>query len=205
MKIAVIGACGRTGKIVCQQALKRGHKVNGLSRDKCGNLGIDFVIGDGLNETDVAKAIKGCDAVISVVGHIKLKEVNTQTRVIKNVIYAMDKHGVKRVVSLTGSGVRIAGDNVSLTDRALNVPLKMVDKSRVTDGINHYHALKRSDLDWTVLRVLKLTNQNKTEDYLLTSGGPAKTTISRKTAAKILVDIAEDNQWIKAAPVVTKK
>lgn len=205
MKIAVIGACGRTGKLVCKQAAKRGHIVVGLSRNKCGNLDIHFVIGDALNKKDVDKAIKGADAVISAVGHIKLNEKQTQTKIIKNVIESMDKHSVKRVVSLTGSGVRVQGDRVSLLDRALNIPLKMVDKSRVTDGINHYHALKRSDLDWTVLRVLKLTGQNKTEDYLLTSGGPAKLTITRKTVAKILVDLAEDNQWIKAAPVVTKK
>jgi hypothetical protein len=117
----------------------------------------------------------------------------------------MEKHGVDRIISLTGSGVRIKGDRVSLLDRALNIPLKIVDKSRIDDGIKHYHVLKSSKVNWTMLRVLKLTNQNKTEDYILTSGGPAKLTISRKTVAKIMVELAEKDEWQKASPVVTKK
>lgn len=205
MKIAVIGACGKTGRLVCQQAAKKGHKVIGLSRNKCAIKGVHFIIGDALVMADVERAVKGCDVVISAIGHVKLKETDTQTQSIKNVLKAMDKYGVKRIISLTGSGVRIKGDKISLLDRSLNLPLKIVDKSRIEDGINHYHALKNSKSDWTMLRVLKLTSQNKTEDYTLTSGGPAKLTISRKTVAKIMVELAEKNEWLKAAPVVTKK
>jgi putative NADH-flavin reductase len=205
MKIAVIGACGRTGILVCKEAINKGHDIVGLARSECTDLKIEFALGDALKLDDIEKAIKGCDVVISVIGHVKLREYNTQTIAIKNIIKAMNNQNIKRIISLTGSGVRVKGDKISLIDRSLNIPLKIVDKSRIQDGIDHYNCLTSSNLNWTVLRVLKLTNQDKIVPYKLTAGGPAKMFVSRATVAKILVYLAESNDWSKSAPVVSIK
>lgn len=203
MKIAVIGACGKTGKLVCQEAINRGHEVFGLARSECPDLKIKFVQGDALMLDDITKTIKDCDVVISVIGHVKLREFNTQTTAIKNIIKAMNNQDIKRIISLTGSGVRVKGDKISLIDRLLNIPLKIVDSSRIKDGVDHYNCLVNSNLNWTVLRVLKLTNQDKIAPYKLTAGGPPKIFVPRATVAKILVDLAEANDWPKSAPVVS--
>lgn len=205
MRITVIGACGKTGQLVCKEALKRGHDVVGLARSECPDIKIKFVKGDALLIEDVDRAMAKSDVIISVVGHVKLREYNTQTRAINNIIKAMYKHNISRLISLTGSGVRVSEDTISLADRLLNFPLRIVDKSRIQDGIDHYNSLVSSNLDWTVLRVLKLTNQDKIVPYKLTAGGPAMILVPRELVAKILVDLAEQNTWVKLAPVVSNK
>lgn len=214
MYIAVIGACGRTGRLVCEEAISRGHIVIGLSRSQCSILQnkssekttpIDFVIGDSLHYESVDQCVEKADVVISAIGHTKLNEANTQTKSMDNIIKAAKKYHTKKVVSLTGSGVRIEGDHMSLFDKLLNSLLKLIDNRRVNDGINHYLALKESDINWVILRALKLSNGNHLEEYSLTKGGPAKLLVNRRTVAKILVDLAESDFWDKKLPVVSKK
>ena len=72
MKIAVIGANGRTGRIVVKDALARGHQVVAVTRadgvteqddDKLINARADVRDADALK-----RALVGADAVISALG-----------------------------------------------------------------------------------------------------------------------------------------
>lgn len=203
MKIIVYGACGRTGKLVCQEAKRRGYETIGVVRQPCEIDGVKTYL--VARKRDIVEEMLSSDAVISVVGHTSISEKNTQTRATEEIIKMMNNARIKRFVSLTGTGVRVDNDKVSLLDQALNSFLKIVDKSRINDGVEHFHILKNSDLHWTVLRVLKLVSGDGEQGYKLTPNGPAKTAISRQTVAKILLDIAVSNDWIAQAPVVSPK
>ncbi len=202
MTIAILGACGRTGRLVCQEAERRSHKVVALSRNKCSHVAGEMIIGDALNIDDLKKAIKKADIVISALGHAKLNEGLFQTEATKKIISII---GDKKLITLTGTGVRQPGDKVSITDKILNIPLKLIDKSRIDDGVEHVRVIQHSNINYIVLRVLKLVNGNSEELYSLTPGGPAKITINRRTVAKILVDLAENSTWDKKMPVVSNK
>ena len=78
-----------------------------------------------------------------------------------------------------------------------------MDRKRVKDGINHYHVLKNSRVNWTVLRVLKLTNTNE-KTYKLSENGPVETFSSRFKVASALVVVAETNTWDYKAPLLTR-
>jgi len=59
-------------------------------------------------------------------------------------------------------------------------------------------------LDWTIVRVLKLSNSPKmNQKYRLTTGGPAELHTSRKKVAQVLVDLIEDKNYIRKMPVVS--
>lgn len=71
MEIAVLGATGRTGKRVVDDAVRRGHRVRAASRSaraEDGTAGVRWVAADVLNGQDVERLIDGADAVISAVG-----------------------------------------------------------------------------------------------------------------------------------------
>ena len=152
----------------------------------------------------VLEAIRGSNAVISVLGHNKGSDPLMQTKGMVNVAKAMEETGIKRLLSLTGTGARVRGDTPSILDKVLNCIVGMVDPERIHDGVEHIKVLRESDLDWTVVRVLKLGKSNKEiVKYKLTAGGPAELLTSRKKAARVLVDLVNNKEYIGKLPIVS--
>lgn len=208
MKICVFGADGRTGVEVVNYAVGQGFDVVAFVYSENSNKYFpkDVVIkkGDVLNYENVLDAIKSSDAVISVLGHIKGSLPLMQTNGITNIVLAMKELGIKRVLSLTGTGVRADGDTPSLLDKILNFFVKLIDADRVNDGVLHVQVLQDSGLDFTVLRVLKLSQSEKEfTDYKLTDGGPAEWESPRKKVAKVLVDLINDKKYIGKLPIIS--
>lgn len=206
MKIAVIGAKGRTGIILVEELLQRGHKVHGLG---FGGSPVDhpdfkWFSGDATNRLDLLACIEGVSVVISTLGHTRKTKKQIQT-LSMHLLCDLLKDKKTRVISMTGTGVRKAGDKPSLLDRLLTIGVKLIDPKRVSDGIDHAKVLEDSSLDFTILRVLKLANGTKKQPYRLTSGGPAMNLTNRRTVADILADLAESEQWSRQMPVASPK
>ncbi|MEO5691291.1 MAG: NAD(P)H-binding protein [Candidatus Saccharimonadales bacterium] len=205
MKIAVIGANGKTGQILVNEAVQRGHSVRaGVFRTNTFKTSdyIESVHCDAMKLEDVTKLIKGCDAVVSLIGHIPNSPAFVQTTAISNVLSAMKAQRITRIVSLTGTGVRMPGDKPSLIDHVLNVGIKIIDGDRIRDGIAHADVLRESDADWTIIRVLKLTDLPM-HSYTLTSGGPARTLVSRAAVSEAIIEVLTQKTHYKEAPVIS--
>ncbi len=207
MKIAVIGARGKTGREFVNAALGAGHDIRAgthgtetfKTSDHLSVMRIDALKGD-----DIDRLVAGCDAVVSVIGHVKDSPAYLQTTTISNVLSAMKRHGVTRLISVTGTGVRQPGDRVSFVDYILNTAVRITDPARIRDGIAHTDVIRDSDVDWTVLRVLKLVNGLQ-QPYSLTSGGPAMTIVSRRTVAEAILHVLDDKAYYHTMPVLSKK
>lgn len=165
---------------------------------------VKIIQGDIINYQDVHKALNGTEAIISVVGHIKGSAPLMQTKGMQNIVNAMKAHKLSRVLSLTGTGVRMVGDRPSIVDRILNIAVSIVDPERVNDGIEHVKVLQNSNLDWTVVRILKLTKSTKPlKSYALTEGGPVELFTSRKKVAQVLINLIDDKKYIGKMPVIS--
>lgn len=208
MKLVIFGADGRTGVPLVKYAKQAGFDVVCFvysdSSNKYFPEGVEIKKGNIMNYDDVHSALAGVDAVISVIGHIKGSDPLMQTKGVTNVVKAMQSLGIKRILSLTGTGARSDGDTPSLIDQVLNFFVKLVDPQRINDGVEHVKVLKGSNLDWTVLRVLKLgSSEKEILKYKLTLGGPAELLTSRKKVAKILADLVNDINYVGKLPVVS--
>ena len=206
MKIAVIAANGRSGQAFVEAALTAGHSIRAGVRTKSylkPHPGLTVVECDATNEAQLKNLLSGQEAVASFIGHVKGSEPNVQTIAIQKVVDAMNELGVKRLVSLTGTGVRFPGDKISLIDRFLNLSISIIDPARVKDGENHVEVLKASDLDWTVIRVLKLQNVPP-KPFELREHGPTKWYVSRQEVAQAVLQVLEQHSFIKQAPIISK-
>jgi len=209
MKICIFGADGRTGTEVLQYAKSKGfeivafvHNENSL---KFTEKDIKIIKGDVCDYHKVRQVCSGVDAVISVLGHTKGSDPGMQTKGIDNIVRAMKESNIRRIISLTGTGVRIPQDKPSFVDKILNFIIKMIDPDRIKDGIEHAKVLQNSGLDWTIVRVLKLNNSKKNiANYKLTSGGAAELQTSRKKVAQVIVDLIEDKNYIGGMPVISE-
>lgn len=208
MKLCIFGADGRTGVEVVNYAKTCGFDIVAFVYSDGSNTyfpeGVKIQKGTVMDYTAVFKAIQGSDAVISVLGHIPGSDPLMQTKGMTNIVRAMKELGIQRILSLTGTGVRIENDTPSIIDKVLNVLVKIIDPNRINDGIMHVRVLQESGLDYTVVRVLKLSKSDSPcENYRLTSGGPAELQTSRKKVAKVLVDLVRDSQYIHKLPVIS--
>lgn len=157
---------------------------------------------DATKLEDVEALIKGCDVVVSLIGHIKGSPAFLQTSSTANILSAMKKQGVRRLLSLTGTGVRFEDDTPSFIDKLLNLSIKLIDPERIRDGIAHAEVIKESDTDWTILRVLKLTDLPM-HVYELSTTGPARVLVSRQVVADALLRIINENAYSKHSPVIS--
>jgi NAD(P)H-binding len=206
MTIAVLAANGRSGQAFVEAALAAGHTVRAGVRG-----GNPFSESDALqvmpcDATDVPQLLellKGADAVVSLIGHIKGVRADVQTLAMQAVTEAMSVHDISRIVSLTGTGVRQTGDNIVWFDYLLNAAISIIDPARVRDGIEHARILQASKLDYSIIRVLKLTNGGL-QKFTLKEHGPTKLFTSRKTVAAAVLKVLEEKSSIRQVPIIGK-
>jgi putative NADH-flavin reductase len=205
MNIAVMGASGRTGRKFVSQAIAAGHHINGGAREPHHlepNSGLTPITCDTTNLAEVRTLIKGADAVVSLIGHVRHSAPDLQTVSTLNALRAMAEIGVTRFISLTGTGVRFPGDQITLIDRILNLSITLIDPARIKDGRDHVDVIKASNLDWTIVRVLKLQNTRPTP-FKLTSHGPTKWYVSRDEVVRAILDELTSPAFNREAPMIS--
>ena len=205
MKIVVFGASGKTGRVFVRLAHEFGHSVTAVVRSTSSYdvpAKVKVVVCDLTIQKDVDNAIARQDAVVSFLGHGKNTPPLLQTNAVQAILRAMKQHKVTRVLSLTGDGVRMPGDSVKFIDWCMNAAINVIDHNRIVDGKMHVQALQQSTVDWTVLRVLKLTNGGS-QPNILTLHGPAKILVSRETVAQAALDLLEHKGFVQQAPVIS--
>jgi putative NADH-flavin reductase len=213
MQLAMFGATGRTGVPLVHQALARGHIVQAMVRSasKAGTLlptseeSLRLFTGDLLDGEAVARTVVGADAVINVAGPVKGAPKDLQQRLIDHLLTGMHAAEVRRLITLTGAGVRIPGDHPTFADRAIRTALKLAQGALLADAVGYVETVRVSDLDWTVVRVPRLTDDAARGVYRRSShlGSDSSTRISRTDLATAILDLLEDPTSIGQAPVVS--
>ncbi len=209
MKVAIFGATGRTGRPLVAQALGRGYGVTAFARDpsKLGGLSrerLTLVEGDVLDRSAVERAVSGQDAVLSVLGHAKGAPKDVQTGGISNIVAAMEGHGVRRLVSLTGAGVRAEGDEPKLVDKVFGFLLGALQREVLEDAAGHVAVIRASGLEWVVVRGPRLTEGERKGEYRVGPiGKNSGTSISRADLADFMLDQITNDAHLRQMPVVS--
>jgi NADH dehydrogenase len=104
-----------------RRLLEEGHRVRALVRDpdRAVNAsqpkasGVEYIKGDVVSGAGLDEAMKGCDAVIHLVGIIVEKGTNTFAAVhhlgTRNVVEAAKRNGIQRFILMSALGVRADG------------------------------------------------------------------------------------------------
>ena len=154
MKLLVLGGTGATGRLVIDQALAAGHYVRALVRSPekltVASPALEVITGQATDPVEVGNAMAGVDAVISTLGAAKGSVMTGATRA---VIAGSAVSGVRRVVVLSSFAVlreRLSGPAGLMSRLAMGALVK--DKTAAED------LLRSSNLDWTIVHAVRLTN-----------------------------------------------
>lgn len=207
MKLAIFGGTGRTGKHTVEQALDAGHTVKALVRTPSKltieHPNLHVIQGDILNAEQVEATIEGTDAVISTLGPTSNKPEFVISQGMDNILEAMKKHNVQRIVVSTGAGVRQPEDNPKLIDRFFGFLLNVISKNVVADMEQAIRKLQASDRDWVIVRVPMLTDQAAQGNLIVGYVGDIKPRITRADMASFMLEQVDKNDFLKKAPAIS--
>src|SRR3954467_13548634 len=105
MKLVVFGSTGKSGQQVVEQALAAAHLVTAFARNPAAvttrHPNLKVVQGDALDAARVAEAVAGQNAVLSAIGANRRSILTICTDATRNIIGAMQEHGVRRLIVLS--------------------------------------------------------------------------------------------------------
>jgi putative NADH-flavin reductase len=208
MRLLVIGPTGGTGREIVEQALERGHEVTALARDPAKveqrHERLKVVKGDVMDPASLESAVRGQDAVLSALGHKRWYPNRILSEGTRNIIRAMEKHGVRRLIVETALGVGGSAGRLGLYYTLFLIPFILPfyfwDKRRQEEVI------RTSSLDWVIVRPGALTNGPRRGGYRHGSsiGSRLRTVrISRSDVADFMLDQLTDDTYVRAAPGVS--
>lgn len=195
MRILVIGAAGRTGRHVVEQALGHGHDVRALVHVaplEMVHERLESRVGDVLDFATVEDAVAGCDAVAFCVGSSGERDVRVYSEGVANVVHAMAVHNVTCLVAVSAAGVFARRDRrISLGFRTL---IATVLKSVYDDMERMEQRIAASGLEWTIVRPAGLADGPQTGHYRLSQDGsilPKPGRVARADVAAIVLKAIE--------------
>jgi uncharacterized protein YbjT (DUF2867 family) len=168
MTLIVFGASGRTGREVVQQALVQRHVVTAFVRNPAAfdlqHEHLRVVRGDITARDEVERAVGGQDAVISTLGPRTLRtRVPALVQGVRNIVGAMGKLGVRRLVYTSALGV---GDSNAAQNAVFRYVIRPMLLGRdYADHEANEQAIRDSDLEWVIVRPARLVDRPRTGEY----------------------------------------
>lgn len=112
MKIAVTGASGHIGNVLCRYLIDVGHTVRALYHSQkvsLTDINLEAIPGDVLNEEDMITLVKGCEvvfhcaAIISIHGDPDGSVRATNIQGVRNILNACLKSGVRKIIHVSST------------------------------------------------------------------------------------------------------
>src|SRR5712671_577528 len=197
MKLFVLGATGKTGGVLVADAVPRGHRVTTFGRSPFSGIYKGQVLnleGNPMNEAELADALPGNDAVLSVLGTRGLRATSVLEDSSRATIAAMSQAGVRRLVILSSA----------LLDAHIGLVNRIVGRTLLRHFSRDQRAMEKlvtaSDLDWTILRPPRMTDSAPDEQSTSTLDEPPDASgmiINKEEVARVMLDTVENRRHIR--------
>lgn len=218
MKLLLLGATGRTGRHVLDQALERGHTVHVLARDKqkvkTHHPHLVLFEGTPADKAMLDKAMTGCEAILSALNisrkndfpWAKLRTGKTfLSDVMRDIIELASRHHINRFIFISAWGAAETKKDIPGWFRWL------IDNSNISypylDHARQEELVKKSSLDFTSVRPAALTNTLKEQEIIVSLNNTPKPKwlISRRSTAKFMLDVLEKGLYKREMPVISAR
>ena len=218
MRILLLGATGRTGKLLLEQTLEHGHIVHALVRDKqkIPFQKYNLLVHEGtpIDKTALDKAMQGCEAILSALNISRKYEFpwaglrtpkDFLSGTMRNIIELSEKNNIRRIVFISAWGVSETKKDLPGWFRWL------IDNSSLRyqyyDHERQEELVKKSTLSWTALRPVFLSNSKTQNEVIVSFNNEPRPElyISRRKLAGFILNVLEKNLYLCQSPVVSVK
>ena len=201
MNLFVIGATGRTGREIVQQALVRDHHVTAFVRSPesiaLRHERLTVLRGNAMDENELLRAMQNHDAVVSTLGPRKVFKPSSMLHdSAVATTRAMNRSGVKRLVVLSA-----AAHFPGIPNRIAS----FIMRSHMRDSLAMEAIVQSSGLDWTIARPPRLTEEDYTTYRSRENAAPKMGfSMSRKAVAAFMLDAIEQKKHFRQIVGIAK-
>ncbi len=203
MKLLIFGATGNIGRQIVNQALSQGHTVTAFARE-ASKVGIEhpslrISLGDVMDPVSVENAIQGHDAMLCSIG--AGRKGNVRAEGTRNIISAMQKLGIRRLICQSSLGVGDSRGNLNAFWKYIMFGLLL--RPAYADHVRQEKYVRQSNLDWTIVRPGAFTDGALTGQYRHGFSDTDKTTklkISRSDVADFMLRQLFDTKYLHSSP-----
>ncbi len=157
------------------------------------------------DEALIENAVKGADAVISVLGPRGGSRTKPLTQGMHNIIDAMKKQGVRRLIISSTLSAKDPNDLSEFRAKALVNFAKITMHAAYEEIVSVAETVRASDLDWTIVRLTMLNNNPKSGKVRAghLGRGEVRTWISRADIADFMLKQIQDTKYLRQAPAIS--
>jgi putative NADH-flavin reductase len=189
VRVTIFGATGRTGRLVVDQALRRGHEPSARVRNRSRatfDAGARIVEGDARDAVAVATVLEGADAAVSVMAIPEgTPPITDLSDAVRTIVGVMEEHGPRRLVVTVNTSV--------FHDRPVKPPFDVVAEEHRRD----LAIVRASSLDWTALAPTFLTDDEQSGTYVVELDAKAPGAgIPRGDLAVAVLDALGHDEWV---------
>ena len=216
MRFLILGATGPSGILITQKTLELypeasiiifARSPNKVPEEIANNPAVTLIKGEFTDLHILSTAIQGVNVVLSALGPSATHPPgNIIATFYSHLIELMIQHNIKRILVLGTTSISDPKDKFSLIFKLLIAGVRFGAHNAYLDvvAIGEVIRTKGDVLDWTIVRVPLLTN-NDSEEVVAGHVGDGITGIylSRKAYAAFTVHEVENMEWIKEAPLIS--
>lgn len=200
--VAILGASGRTGQPLVQQALDAGYNVRALVRDPAklpikAQDRLTIIAGDATDADSINKVITGADVVVSALGPVP-GNMGVCSQATKLVL----ANAPTRYIIVAGAAVNAPDDKKSVPNKLVTLLVRTLQKAAAMDKQAELGLLeKSSNVNWVYVRPPRLTD-GPVKDVKSNLYDCPGMSITRASLASFLLQVVKDNTFVKQAPFV---
>jgi putative NADH-flavin reductase len=207
MRVAIVGASGRTGRATVARALGAGHETVAIVRDAAtAPPGAVTKIADARDVDDLTAALAGADAVVSCLGHV----AGSDDRTILHdgaaaLVAAMQAAGVPSLVAVSAAGAFVQGDDPLSRYVAKPLVARLFGEA-FADTREMERVIRDSPVQWTILRPSRLVAGTSTGPYRAAVDTAVRWHYNTKfdTVARAALEALATPSWVGHAVFLTE-
>ena len=182
--ILVLGATGRTGKLLIPLLTEKNNHITAYVRDKkkaSDFKQIDIIEGDVLNKEKLSESMKGQDIVIAIVSG----DVLTYAQ---NITFALKKNKISQIIWVTGMGIHheVPGEVGKMLDQLCKTMPQYVQAA---------DTIVESGTPYTLIRAAHMMDGNNSKYYIHHEGEELHSNyVDRIAVAHLINDLVKNDK-----------
>ena len=207
MKVLVIGAAGKTGRLIVDKALAAGHSVKALVHDTEVLVehpfaeGVQIVQGDVHDAATVRDAVRGCDAVLDALGgKLPFLKTDMERSAAKIILQSMRDAGTKRIIAISVLGAGDSGPSAPFWYEHILLPTFL--HGAVPDKNAMEAEVKAGGVEWVLVRPPVLSDDAPKGQVKVINEGEIAHTITRGDLAEFMVKQLTSDAYVGQAVIV---
>jgi len=189
VNVLVLGAAGKTGRLIVEMAVAAGHDVTALVRNASpynAPPGVQMLRGDATDPATLAHGMAGQDVVIDAVGgKTPWRKTELERTVARALVSAARQHGTRRIIAISSLGV---GDSTAHAPLLLRLLLPTFLRGSTADKAAMEREVERAGIPYVLVRPAVLNDQPAVGAVRVLTGTEQGRQITRADVASFVIE-----------------